>query len=102
MSLYYIIIKIPNNDDFFIFGFSIVSVYSCKNKRIIKIKNSLTISAKSLSSYYTITNKPNTSNFFIYIFFIKNIYICKNKYVNTKINNNMQDRILLHIYTIKH
>lgn len=89
LSSYYITIKVPNNNDFFIFCFSIVSVHSYKNKRIIKIKNSLTTSAKNLLSYYAITNKLNSSNFFISIFFIKNIHICKNKYANTKNDNNI-------------
>lgn len=89
MLLYYIAIKIPNNNHFFIFNFSIVNIHSCKNKYIIKTKNSLIIIVKNLLFYYIITNKLNNSNFFISIFFIKNIYSCKNKYANTKNNNNI-------------
>lgn len=71
MSLYYIAIKILNNNNFFIFSPLTIGIYNYKNKYISKNKIYVIMVVKNLLFYYI------------------------------KKNNNIKDKIPLYIYIIK-
>lgn len=74
------------NHNFFIFSFSIISIYnSYKSKYITNNKNNLSI---MILFYYFAIKELIDNNFFIFVFLIKIIYSYKNKYANIKYNNN--------------
>lgn len=101
LPLYYIVTKLPNNNDFLISSFSTINIRGHKSKPTIKNKTSLTKVAKSLSSYYAAINKPNNGNLCILVFSMKNVRNCKNENANIKNSNNIHKKIILHIHTIK-
>lgn len=101
LLLYYFATKTLNNSDPFMLDFSVVGIYSHKNKHTTRNQRSLTIAVKSSPSYYAGTNKPNNSDSLISISLIENKRSHKNKRTNTKNDNNMKEKILLYICTIK-
>ena len=87
----------PKNNDFLIFCFFIVGVYSHKIKHTNRNKDSLKTTVKSLLFYNAIIKKLDNSDFFILVFLIKSICSYESKYINTKNKDNKQDKIYLYI-----
>lgn len=72
---------------------------SHKNRCIIRNKDSLKTTTKSLSFYNIVTKELHIRDFLISVFSLENIRGYKNKYINTLDKDNMQDKTSSHIYS---
>lgn len=92
----YGVIKVLNVSNPLIFDPLIIDIYSCKNKHIIKNKNSPIIIASAA------TKKQNNSISLISVVLTESICSHKNKYANIKNDNNKWNKILIYIRIIRH